>query len=393
MDGLAGGICFIAFISIGSIALNKNLLPLFLFSLIFASALIVFLRFNIPPAKIFLGDNGSLYLGFIVSGASLYISSKTLVLHSFLIPAMFLFIPLIDVFRVTFTRLNKGGNIFKADREHIHHKLMEYGFSERQVILILYSASSLLSVITLKTYISSLHYVVTSIFLIFFILFMAAGLLKGHRLKRFIRLYNLNIRTLLNKLIIGTEITVKKSRSILVCSFITLLSILFLYYKGGQFITWDIYTSIIFIIFSIILIANLQLLNTDDTTKIFSNFLIFWIYMFISYILNQKDIFTLNLITFILFLVILYKTIVKKQFDLFIYNPLEILIIHTIFVLLFSITNMSFPLIGKTFIIYYSTKDFLWDNRVEYKIFVPMTIFMILLYPFYNLLTLLEKIK
>ena len=152
IDGLAAGLSFLLFTSVSSIAIQNNYANLLTFALIFASSLIIFLRFNIPPAKVFLGDSGSLYLGFVISAVSLSVYSKSVVSYSFFIPIMFLLIPLLDVVRVAFKRFKKGTNIFKADKEHIHYKLLDYGFSDRQVLLILYSITCLISILTLKNY-------------------------------------------------------------------------------------------------------------------------------------------------------------------------------------------------------------------------------------------------
>ncbi len=389
VDGLAAGLSFLLFTSVASISIQNHYIDLLTFSLIFASSLIIFLRFNISPAKVFLGDSGSLYLGFVISAVSLFVYSKTLISYSFLVPVMFLLIPLLDVVRVAFKRVKTGKNIFQADKEHIHHKLLEYGFSDRQVLLLLYSLTCFISIITLKNYGNSLKIVFLTILIILFILFLLIKIFQLFNLKKIVKYLNYKIRRKIRSLVKGS--IDKKSKSVIICNAVILIVIFYFYLMFILNENWNFQKSMVFIIIGIIILANQLFMYFDDTGKIFSNFLMFWIYFYLSYILNVRCPYVLNTISITLAIVVFYKGIIKKQFDLFLYNPLEILIVHTIIILLFAIPGLNFLLVAKTFIIYYSTKGFFEKGSKEYKIFIPLIAIMIFIAPFYNLLNLAKK--
>lgn len=143
MDGLSSGISSIAALclAITAIAMGNLLTAVIAFALF--GSLIGFLVFNFPPAKIFMGDSGSLFLGFALASLPLleinYHSDM-----SFVISVSILFIPVIDTLTSMLRRLRRGQSPFHPDREHIHHKLMDRNFSTKQILLTIYSVSVLL---------------------------------------------------------------------------------------------------------------------------------------------------------------------------------------------------------------------------------------------------------
>jgi len=141
LDGLATGISSISFLSLGIIShINGNQI-LSLICIALAGATIGFLRYNFNPAKIFLGDTGSLFLGFMLGGISLLGAFKTATISSIMIPTILMGLPVIDTGFSIIRRVLKNTSIFQGDKEHIHHKLLEMGFSHRRVVIILYSIS------------------------------------------------------------------------------------------------------------------------------------------------------------------------------------------------------------------------------------------------------------
>jgi len=385
VDGLAAGLSFILFTSVLSVAIQNSYKDLILYCLIVSSALAAFLRFNIPPAKIFLGDSGSLYLGFIISAMSLLIYSKTVVSFSFLMPVLFLIIPLMDVIRVAFNRMKNKKSIFKADKEHIHHKLMDLGFTDRQVILLLYTLSCFISIITLKNYLINLKIIAISVIGIFYVSLLFIKILQPFNFKKKVKRLNYLIRRAIRKLVKG-EIYTTKSKSLLIVNIVTIFSIVGIYILFYKAENWNLQKSLIFILIVLLMLANQMFNSKDDTVKIFSNFIVFWIYFYIIFRVNKEFFYLSNIIVMLLFILILFRTFIKKQFDLFIYNPLEILIIHVIIILLLSIKDVNLMLIIKIFIVYYSTKSFFIKENREYKIFLPITIILLSVGPFLNLL-------
>ncbi len=146
MDGLSGGITAIAslFLSVIAFSMGHVLTALISFSLF--GALIGFLFFNFPPAKIFIGDSGALFLGFAISSLPLleinYHSNMTLI-----ISVSILFIPVIDTLTSVIRRLKRGQSPFHPDKEHLHHKLMDRNFSVKQILFTIYSVSILIGII------------------------------------------------------------------------------------------------------------------------------------------------------------------------------------------------------------------------------------------------------
>lgn len=139
LDGLAGGISSIYFLTIGIIALtlqNANGLDVLLTFIMLGSTL-GFLVHNFPPAKIFAGDTGSMFLGYIISIIAL-LGFKNVTLSSFIIPILLLFIPIFDTTCAIIRRLLKGESIGKPDKKHLHHQLMNMTSSTTKTLLIIY---------------------------------------------------------------------------------------------------------------------------------------------------------------------------------------------------------------------------------------------------------------
>ena len=146
MDGLSGGLTAIAalFLCIISIALENYLTALISFA-IFGS-LIGFLVFNFPPAKIFMGDAGALFLGLALSSLPL-LEIENGSTRAFIIAVSVIFIPVMDTLTSMIRRISRKQSPFYPDREHIHHKLMDRGLSVKQILFSLYSVSIILCIL------------------------------------------------------------------------------------------------------------------------------------------------------------------------------------------------------------------------------------------------------
>lgn len=140
LDGLASGISAIYFLTVAIIAIILNRLGGLdiVLSLIMLGATLGFLFHNFPPAKIFMGDTGSLFLGFMISVIAL-LGYKITTFTSLIVPVVILAIPIFDTLFAILRRLLKGQNIGEADKEHFHHQLLKMKYSPTASILIIYA--------------------------------------------------------------------------------------------------------------------------------------------------------------------------------------------------------------------------------------------------------------
>ena len=147
LDGLAGGICSIFYASVITICVltGRTLGFEFIFSLIMLGSTLGFLVHNFYPSKIFMGDSGSLFLGFTISIISL-LGFKTTVVTSILIPMAIIAVPILDTLFAIIRRLLKHQKIFDPDKEHLHHQLLKLNFSHRNTVLIIYGIDILFAV-------------------------------------------------------------------------------------------------------------------------------------------------------------------------------------------------------------------------------------------------------
>lgn len=157
LDGLAGGIAFISVSTIFAISLSLgNRAVVVLISAALAGALLGFLKFNFHPARIFLGDCGSMFLGYMLAVLSMIGSNKRTAALALLVPILIVGIPVFDTLNAMMRRLARHVlkektwrpsallAMFRADRAHIHHMLVDRGYSHRTSVLILYALALLL---------------------------------------------------------------------------------------------------------------------------------------------------------------------------------------------------------------------------------------------------------
>ena len=147
LDGLSSGISLISLISLLIIfALNGSPIIAVLMIASLIGALVGFLPFNFAPAKTFIGDTGSNFLGFMLSVISILGVAKTYTAIVIVLPILVLGLPILDVAWAIIRRIIKGKSIkaiFSADNGHVHHKLVKNGFTQKQSVYILYGASAI----------------------------------------------------------------------------------------------------------------------------------------------------------------------------------------------------------------------------------------------------------
>ncbi|MBO4897490.1 MAG: undecaprenyl/decaprenyl-phosphate alpha-N-acetylglucosaminyl 1-phosphate transferase [Clostridia bacterium] len=144
LDGLAAGVSSIASMTLLCIALIASEENIALITAALTGACFGFLPYNFNPAKIFMGDTGAMFLGFILSCVSIMGVFKAYAVISFFVPLIVLGLPLFDTGFVMLRRMKDHKPIMGADRGHLHHKLLDMGLTQKQTVGILYLISSLL---------------------------------------------------------------------------------------------------------------------------------------------------------------------------------------------------------------------------------------------------------
>src|SRR6267378_4220695 len=149
LDGLAGGVALCAVLTnlVVSMVRGQPIMTLCMAAL--AGALIGFLFYNFNPASIFLGDTGSLFLGYVLAVTSIRTHQKSSAVVSLLVPVVALAVPIVDTALAMGRRALTGRPMFSGDREHIHHRLLGLGLSQRQAALVLYGTSVVLGGVAL----------------------------------------------------------------------------------------------------------------------------------------------------------------------------------------------------------------------------------------------------
>lgn len=142
LDGLAAGSALFSTMVAFVLAVFHGPVLVEVMTIALAGAILGFLRFNFNPATIFLGDSGSLFIGFLLSALALHGAQKAPTIVAVAIPIVSFGLPILETVLSIVRRLISGRPVFTADREHIHHKLLQHGMSHRQVVIILYGVSA-----------------------------------------------------------------------------------------------------------------------------------------------------------------------------------------------------------------------------------------------------------
>ena len=184
LDGLAGGVSAIAAVSTALVCISQGEFAAAALAGVLAAAALGFLPYNFHKAKTFMGDSGSLFLGFILGALALMGLSKGATVISIFIPFIILGIPVFDTFFAIIRRIFLHKPIFAADKMHIHQTLLGFGLSHRQTVLVIYAVSLLMGLAAV------LMAVVTSaqaMFVLIFIILVTfgcadhLGVLRGKR--------------------------------------------------------------------------------------------------------------------------------------------------------------------------------------------------------------------
>lgn len=180
LDGLATGVVLIGSLVMYALTMSSEFYQpnVGFVSLVFAATLLGFLMFNFAPARVYLGESGGLFIGFMLAVLAVISGSK--IATALLVMA----VPVVDFARVLITRHLRAQPLFQGDREHFHYQLLTYGLSERQVVLIFYAVALVFGLSAL--FLQSLGKIVVLSVLMLTVIFLIVGLKKfsPHSMRR-----------------------------------------------------------------------------------------------------------------------------------------------------------------------------------------------------------------
>jgi UDP-GlcNAc:undecaprenyl-phosphate GlcNAc-1-phosphate transferase len=184
VDGLAGGIAGWSALSLGVMCLLKGQAVPALFSFCLLGSVIGFLSFNFPPARIFMGDSGSLLLGFVLAVIPLLGAPGATTIRDIAAPATVLLIPILDTVSAIVRRVREKRSIYSPDKEHIHHKLLAIGLKETPILLIVYGCCALFGIAAIASLYLQRGPAIVLLAVVWITAVLAFGILNSIRQKR-----------------------------------------------------------------------------------------------------------------------------------------------------------------------------------------------------------------
>jgi UDP-GlcNAc:undecaprenyl-phosphate GlcNAc-1-phosphate transferase len=144
LDGLAGGVALIALATMSALCWVDGHSVNLLFTAALSGAVLGFLFYNFSPATIFMGDSGSMFLGFVLATTAVSSNQKSSTAVALGIPILALGVPIADTLLAMARRTASGAPLFSADRGHIHHRLIDRGMTAKQAVLLIYGGAAVL---------------------------------------------------------------------------------------------------------------------------------------------------------------------------------------------------------------------------------------------------------
>lgn len=144
LDGLAAGVAVVAAGTVAVVAFGQGEPFVAFCALLLAAAALGFLPYNFHPARIFMGDGGSMFLGFTLASLAVLGLTKSATAFSLILPILILGVPIFDMVFAIIRRILRGQHIFAADRDHLHHRLLNLGLTHRQTVLAIYAVNLVL---------------------------------------------------------------------------------------------------------------------------------------------------------------------------------------------------------------------------------------------------------
>ncbi|MEG1412330.1 MAG: MraY family glycosyltransferase [Acidaminococcaceae bacterium] len=142
LDGLAAGVSAIASVTVILVALQQGFYHVAIMTAALAGATVGFIRYNFNPATIFMGDTGSMFIGYTLAAISILGAVKSAATIALIVPAVALGLPIMDTAFAIARRYTNGKPIFQPDKGHLHHRLLAMGLSQRQAVILMYLISA-----------------------------------------------------------------------------------------------------------------------------------------------------------------------------------------------------------------------------------------------------------
>ena len=146
LDGLAAGVSAIASVTVILVAVQQGYYHIAIMTAALAGGIIGFIRYNFNPATIFMGDTGSMFIGYLLAAISVYGSVKTAATIALIVPAIALGLPIMDTAFAIMRRYTNGRPIFQPDKGHLHHRLLAMGMNQKQAVLLMYAITAVLGI-------------------------------------------------------------------------------------------------------------------------------------------------------------------------------------------------------------------------------------------------------
>jgi len=180
LDGLAAGICSVSLVFLTIVSVLSGHFLAATMALACLGGCLGFLRFNFPPAKVFMGDAGAMFLGYMLGIIAIIGVVKSTVAISVVIPVVMLAIPVSDTLLTIVRRIKNKKHIFEPDANHLHHKLVDMGLSAKQVALTMYALTGLLGLVGVAIELSS-NTAGFVVFMLFLATWIGAGIYFNRR--------------------------------------------------------------------------------------------------------------------------------------------------------------------------------------------------------------------
>ena len=175
LDGLAGGTTLLSCGALGLLGITYGVMPVAVTAIAITGGLLGFLRFNTYPARIFMGDGGSQFLGFAVATLALMLTQDPTVPLSTALPLMLLGLPAVDTLMVMAQRWRAGSPLFRGDRRHVHHKLLALGFDHAEAVVVIYALQTVFFVAAWVMRYETDLIIVAAFLLLALLIFVALG--------------------------------------------------------------------------------------------------------------------------------------------------------------------------------------------------------------------------
>ena len=146
LDGLAAGVSAIASMTVILVAVQMGYYHIAVMTAALAGGIIGFIRYNFNPATIFMGDTGSMFIGYMLAAISVYGAVKTAATVALIVPAIALGLPIMDTAFAIMRRYSNGRPIFQPDKGHLHHRLLAMGMNQKQAVLLMYAITAVLGI-------------------------------------------------------------------------------------------------------------------------------------------------------------------------------------------------------------------------------------------------------